>query len=58
MLWNLARKGLQAKLEESHPLLMLYKDVLLTTHPSQPDAVKNCTSMISRTFRYAQDKIL
>lgn len=54
---KLRENGLQQKLPTNHPLLALYRELLLITHPSNPECVKNYMSVI-RTFRFVQDRIV
>lgn len=54
----LKEKGLQQNLPNDHPLLVLYRDLLLITHPANPECVKNYMSIVSRMFRYVHDRIV
>lgn len=55
---RLKEAGLQQKLPADHPLLKLYRKLLLITHPNNLECVKNYLSVISRTLRFVQDRIV
>lgn len=55
---RLRNKGLQQKLPEDYPVLVQYRDLLLITHPANPECVNNYISIVSRTFRYVYDRLI
>lgn len=48
---GIRKNGLQEKLPPDHPLLNLYRDILLMTHPGNRKCVKNHINVVCRTFR-------
>ncbi|KAF0743529.1 Uncharacterized protein FWK35_00028422 [Aphis craccivora] len=53
---RLFNAGLQNQLATDHPLLCLYRNVLNSTHPTQPETIDNYLATASRVLRYVQDK--
>lgn len=54
---QLSGDNLQLRVPDDHPLLTLYRNVLVLTHPNEANVVNNYTAIVARVLRFATDRL-